>query len=795
MVRRVFNTEGLRRLSMQALVLLGMGVLACGVAMALYDVSLPYTGFEVAGVTGVGSIDPQGPAVSAGLQIDDQILHIQGSGALGDAYLYPDQESLRLIVQREGQEMALDVRLMPPPAKVTFNKIGYYLMALTFWGIAMTVLVFKPRDSVSQLFALLALLGTFGIIVWRMADIGAFWANLLMPAIALAVGPIFVHYHTVFPRRIDFRGKRALLWALYCTSLILLLLSTASDLVYLYRQLNELGDGPPSLAAVIKVYFSSCFVVGLLLLVRTLRGSPSETARRQSALILLGTAMASLPLLVFILLPQVLHIPYVIPSWISLLMLMFLPLSYLYGMYRHSLMKLDRIVNRTVVYFFLSVVLALMYIGLFLAIRLLVPGTFSGPGIAEIASALVLGLSIPFMRHRIQIVVDHAFYGGWYNFQSFISSLSPALNEALDMETIVDLLTQNVAKTLRLKEIALLLLERGGTLRVKGGVGFEGKPCISADGAVATWLFKRGTITPHADLCSKLSSDPALSAELAPWCDSDAHMWVPLAHQGKPVGILVLSNKIADEFFTREDHYILDTLAHQAAVAIARTQLVDRLQGQIHEIRALARQVIALQERNQQRLAQELHDDTAHELSVVLRLLEEPVTVHVPKKIIGARDVIQQSLNRLRDLMFELRPPNLGDDLEQALREYVASVQRRRDLPVVLHTNGNGVVVPRDVSAHLLRICQESLNNAWRYAQAQHVDVTLDLQPGWVRLEIRDDGDGFDVPEHLGFFIDQQHLGLVGMQERAEEIGGSFKLESAPGRGTRISVVAPLSSS
>lgn len=793
MLRRLFGAEGFRRLSMQALALLGLGVLAGGVAMFVYDVSLPYPGFEVAGATGVGSIDPNGPAASAGLRMDDQILDIQGGRSPGDAYLHPGQESLRLTVLRDGQDIPLDVRLVQPPARVTLNKIGYYFMALAFWVIAMMVLVFKPRDSVSQIFVLVALLGTFGIVVWRMADIGAFWANLVMPAVALAVGPILVHYHTVFPRRIDFRGKKALLGVLYGASLLLLLLSTASDLVYQHRQLNDLGGGPPSLAAVIKVYFIACMLIGLLMLVRTLRGSPSETAKRQSALILLGTAMALLPLMVFILLPQVLHIPYAIPSWISLLTLIFLPLSYLYGMYRHSLMKLDRIANRTAMLTLLSVALALIYIGLFLGIRFFIPGTVVGPGIAETVAALVLGLSIPVLKHRIQIIVDRAFYGGWYNYQSLISSLSPALNDALDMETIVQLLTQNVAKTLRLKGIALLLLEGEGVFSVKGSTGFEGKRPIRADGAVATWLFNKGAMTPHSVLCQRLDADPAAREELASWRDADAQMWVPLAHQGKPVGILVLSSKIADEFFSAEDHHILDTLAHQAAVAIARTQLVDRLQGQIHQSRALARQVIALQERNQQRLAQELHDDTAHELSYVLRLLEEPVQVHAPQKIIGARDVIQQCLDRLRDFMFELRPPNLGDDLEQALREYVASVQRRRDLPVVLHTSGNGVTVPQEVSAHLLRICQQSLNNAWRHAQAERLEVTLDLQPDQVRLEIKDDGIGFEMPDHLGFLIDQQHLGLVGMQERAEEIGGSLKIESAPGQGTRVSVIAPLS--
>jgi signal transduction histidine kinase len=269
-------------------------------------------------------------------------------------------------------------------------------------------------------------------------------------------------------------------------------------------------------------------------------------------------------------------------------------------------------------------------------------------------------------------------------------------------------------------------------------------------------------------------------------------MWVPLVQQDRLMGILVLGSKIADEFFAKQDHHALGTLAHQAAVSLARAQLVDRLQGQIHEIQALTKQVIALQERNQKRLSQELHDDVAQDLAFVLRLLEEPVEIHSPRKIIGARDVIQHALDRLRDLMFELRPPNLGDDLEKALKEYVASFRRRRNLPVVLHTNGNGVSVPREVRIALFRICQEGLNNALRHAEAGQVEVRLDLQDRGVRLVVQDDGVGFEVPAHLGSFIDQQHLGLVGMRERAEGVGGSFRLESQPGQGTRISVDVPL---
>ena len=796
MLSRLFSAEGVRRLSMQALLLLGLAILVGGVAMFVYDVSLPHAGFEVAGATGVGAIDPGGPAASAGLHMDDRILDIQGQGSPGDAYLRPDQEALELTVLRDGQEISLNIDLTSPPPKVTFNKVGYYVMALAFWIIAVIALVFKPRDPVSQLFVLVALLGTLGIVVWRMADIGAFWANLAMPAIALAVGPIFVHYHTVFPERISFRGRRALLVGLYSISLILLLLSTASDLIYLDRQLKGLGNGPPSLAAVIKVYFCVCLILGLALLARTYRESRSETGRRQVALIMLGTGLALLPLMIFIMLPQVLHTPYVVPSWISLLLLMLIPLSYLYAMYRHNLMKLDRIVNRSVVYFLLSLSFIAIYLALSLVTQWLMPDVFSGPAtLVNVVPVLVLVFLLEPLKLKIQALVDGVFYGGWYEHNEFVHGVSSALKDALDSQTVADLLVNDVADTMRFKEVALLLPEVGGdedTFCVRERIGFDTIMPIGRGSALAASLLEVGEPIQHGVLRDRLRLDPAAQEELAAWSEVGVQMWVPLVQQDRLLGILVLGSKVADEFFAKQDHHALGTLAHQAAVSLARAQLVDRLQGQIHEIQALTKQVIALQERNQKRLSQELHDDVAQDLAFVLRLLEEPVETHSPRKIIGARDVIQQALDRLRDLMFELRPPNLGDDLEKALKEYVASFRRRRSLPVVLHTNGNGVSVPKDVRIALFRICQESLNNTLMHAEARQVDVTLDLQDRRVRLVVEDDGVGFEVPAHLGTLIDQQHLGLVGMRERAEGVGGSLSLESEPGRGTRLSVDVPL---
>lgn len=97
-----------------------------------------------------------------------------------------------------------------------------------------------------------------------------------------------------------------------------------------------------------------------------------------------------------------------------------------------------------------------------------------------------------------------------------------------------------------------------------------------------------------------------------------------------------------------------------------------------------------------------------------------------------------------------------------------------------------------EIRTAVFRVFQEGLNNAWRHAHAQRIEASLDLARDRLRLEIRDDGGGFVAPRNLGDLANGGHSGLLRMRERIEAVGGTFLLESQPGRGTRIIVDVPL---
>jgi signal transduction histidine kinase len=168
------------------------------------------------------------------------------------------------------------------------------------------------------------------------------------------------------------------------------------------------------------------------------------------------------------------------------------------------------------------------------------------------------------------------------------------------------------------------------------------------------------------------------------------------------------------------------------------------------------------------------------------------------ERIKRAREELLRIGGYLDALILELRPPDLEEgDLGQILKKWATTFQRERELPIVFHVNDGSdwILIPEEVKLALYRIFQESLNNARKHARAQRVEVTLDVQPHQVRLEVCDDGVGFEVPVHRGDCIDDNRTGLAGMEYRAAKVNGTCRVKSRPGQGTRILVEVPLPAS
>ena len=259
-----------------------------------------------------------------------------------------------------------------------------------------------------------------------------------------------------------------------------------------------------------------------------------------------------------------------------------------------------------------------------------------------------------------------------------------------------------------------------------------------------------------------------------------AFLAVPLILNGNSIGALDLVNKPGG--FRNEDIRILSLLADQAALNIEHTRLIQQ-----------AKQLAILEER--QRLARDLHDSVSQALySVTLYADAARLALSAGKKEVTLKNIHElrimayEAMLDMRLLVFELHPHVLEKEgLVAALHARLAAVERRAGLQTDVQVEAERRL-PLSIEKELYKIVQESLNNVVKHARAQHLTVNLRFDEQAVFMVIEDDGLGFE----LSTVKQSGGMGLRGIEERVERLGGKFEIESFPGKGTKLSVAIPF---
>jgi signal transduction histidine kinase len=242
------------------------------------------------------------------------------------------------------------------------------------------------------------------------------------------------------------------------------------------------------------------------------------------------------------------------------------------------------------------------------------------------------------------------------------------------------------------------------------------------------------------------------------------------------LGVLGVPRETTQPEFSQEEIALLTSLADQVGAVV-----------ESHRLRQLAQQAAVLGERH--RLARELHDSVTQSLySATLltetgRLAAGAGDLRVAENCLGRLgQVTQQALKEMRLLIYELRPPVLErEGLVGAIQQRLDAVEARAGIDARLLLEGQ-IELATQQEETLYRIALEALNNALKHAEATAVTVQVSADGESARLEIADDGRGFDPHAVSGL----GGLGLVTMRERAEQLGGAFEIISAPGEGTRV---------
>jgi signal transduction histidine kinase len=216
------------------------------------------------------------------------------------------------------------------------------------------------------------------------------------------------------------------------------------------------------------------------------------------------------------------------------------------------------------------------------------------------------------------------------------------------------------------------------------------------------------------------------------------------------------------------------------------------------KLRQLTRQIISAQEEERKRISRELHDEVVQLLvgiNVELSALGHQATLtpaSLRRKISQTQRLVQSSVQAVHRFARELRPAVLDDlGLIPALHAYTKSLADRKGIRVKMTAYSGVETLPIAARTVLFRVAQEALNNVARHAGATDVKIAIMPIAGVVRLEIVDNGKSFQLSKTLRAKTNKR-LGLVGMRERIEMIGGTLEIESAPGAGTAVRAEIPF---
>jgi len=226
-------------------------------------------------------------------------------------------------------------------------------------------------------------------------------------------------------------------------------------------------------------------------------------------------------------------------------------------------------------------------------------------------------------------------------------------------------------------------------------------------------------------------------------------------------------------------------------------QLLERSRRLQDQLRLLSRRVLSVQEEERKRISRELHDVIAQMLTGInvrlasLKLEASDNAKGLSKKISRTQKLVEKSVDIVHRFARELRPALLDDlGLIPALHTLAKSFSQETSVRVHLKAFAGVEKISNSKRTALYRLAQEALSNVSRHAHATHVEILIEEIPNAARMQIKDNGRSFEVAQ-VFHSKRSKRLGLIGMRERIEMVGGRLSIESAPGKGTTIEAVIP----
>lgn len=251
---------------------------------------------------------------------------------------------------------------------------------------------------------------------------------------------------------------------------------------------------------------------------------------------------------------------------------------------------------------------------------------------------------------------------------------------------------------------------------------------------------------------------------------------------------------LEEELHNREEQY-----KHSTEKRKILEQLENGLSFYFSSIESVP-DILEAQEFDRNRIARDLHDSTVqnltgliHKVELCSKLLDMDL-VRTRLELQSMKEVIRSTIHDMRETIYDLRPISLSDaSLSDSVKSLCEHIMKNHNLDIVVHSTGTETKLLPAIKVTIYRIIQEALNNSVKHAKADTIDVFLNYNKMTTEFEVRDNGIGFNL-EVGGSYSDKDELhgfGLSTMKDRANLMKGTFSIDTAPGKGTRITVSVP----
>ncbi|MGD8397629.1 MAG: GAF domain-containing sensor histidine kinase [Anaerolineae bacterium] len=373
------------------------------------------------------------------------------------------------------------------------------------------------------------------------------------------------------------------------------------------------------------------------------------------------------------------------------------------------------------------------------------------------------------------------------------ASLSATLNYQRVLDTILDI-SRLVFDDLGIhagESVAMVLLYDSDEFLIPAShrnltaSGDETKRIRGAEGIVAEAI-----LADRALIGESAAEDHELReyASLQP-CKS--MICVPLRAGFETYGAVLFAS-MKRNAYAPEHVELLTIFCNQATIALQNASLYQSL----HEERD---KIVNKEEEARHKLARDLHDGPIQDVAAIAmrlnfaRLLVERDPGRARAELERLEDLAHRTVREIRSMLFTLRPIILETEgLVAALNQYAENIQESDDLQMMVQAEGYRDCLDMEAQGVVFAILEEAVNNARKHAQASTVRVWLDVRRDLFVAEVVDDGVGFDVDSVESGYGSRGSLGMVNLMERAELLGGTLSIESAPNEGTRLTLLVPI---